>query len=146
MFILHMYRAYSCVPPIPVGSSMNDTDTIAYSLPDGNVMTQLRPITDIANAAFTLQQESAAEQVSPLLRHIKRIVECLKEIGIDIENHTDQPFASDMPLEVIAFQPAVGLEHDKVIDTIKPTIYLRGYRIQTGQVIVATPESFTTSS
>ena len=135
---------------------MNDTGAVANSDPPNhnvrgnsfpNLAIEPQSILDLANAAFALQQRSgilasgaAQEQVRPLLRHINRMVECLNQMEIDLQNHTGQAFVSGMSLEVMAFQPIAGLAHEVVIETLKPTLYFRGHRIQTGQVIVATPE------
>ena len=57
-----------------------------------------------------------------------------------IQNHTNEPFDSGQSLEVIAFQPSAGISREVVVETIRPTVYLKGIRIQMGQVVVATPE------
>jgi hypothetical protein len=59
---------------------------------------------------------------------------------VKIQNHTSEPFDSGQSLEVIAFQPTAGISRDVVVETIRPTVYLKGIRIQMGQVVVATPE------
>jgi len=45
-----------------------------------------------------------------------------------------------MSLKVISFQPTPGLGRERVIETIKPTIYFKGKAIQMGEVIVGRPE------
>jgi hypothetical protein len=40
----------------------------------------------------------------------------------------------------MSFQPTVGLTRDMIIETIKPTIYFKDNLVQTGEVIVGTPE------
>src|SRR5271165_6786553 len=66
---------------------------------------------DMANAVWALQQKSCdpmtsetREEFRPLSRHIERMVECLSEIGVEVQTHTNQPFDSGLSLEVIAFQ------------------------------------------
>jgi|GEM_PF-6982944 len=102
---------------------------------------------DLANAAWALQRKSSdpitnerKEEFRPIARHIDQLSECLEEFGVKIQNHTHDPFDSGQSLEVIAFQPTAGISRDVVIETIRPTVYLKGIRIQMGQVIVATPE------
>jgi hypothetical protein len=110
---------------------------------------QLRPTiwADMANAVWALQQKSRDPATSELkdefravYRHVERLAECLTEIGIEAQNHTNQPFDSGQSLEVIAFQPTAGIAKEIVLETIRPSVYLKGRRIQVGQVIVATPQ------
>jgi hypothetical protein len=46
-----------------------------------------------------------------------------------------------MSLKVLCFQPTPGLRRERVIETIKPTIYFKGKTIQMGEVIVGKPEA-----
>jgi hypothetical protein len=101
----------------------------------------------MANALWALEQKSRdpntserKEEFRPISRHIDRLAECLVEIGIETRSHTNQPFDSGQSLEVLAFQPTKGISREIVVETIKPTVYLKGRRLQIGQVIVATPE------
>jgi hypothetical protein len=103
---------------------------------------------DMANAIWALQQKSCdpttserKEEFRPLTRYIERLSECLGEIGLTVQSHTNQAFDSGQSLEVIAFQPTAGITREIVIETIRPTVYLKGHRVQVGQVIVATPEN-----
>lgn len=103
---------------------------------------------EMANAVWGLQQKSRdpataeiKDEFRSISRHIERLAECLAEIGIEAQNHTNQPFDSGQSLEVIAFQPTAGIVREVVLETIRPSVYLQGQRIQVGQVIVATPQS-----
>jgi hypothetical protein len=104
-------------------------------------------IVDLANVAWALQRKSCdpvtnerKEQFRPISRHIDQLSEYLEELGVKIQNHTNEPFDSGQSLEVIAFQPTAGISQDVVVETIRPTVYIKGSRIQMGQIIVATPE------
>lgn len=114
------------------------------------IVLQLRPTiwADITNAVWALQQKShdpatneIKDEFKPLSRHVERLAECLTEIGIEAQSHTNQPFDSGQSLDVIAFQPTAGIAREVVLETIRPSVYLKGRRIQVGQVIVATPQS-----
>ena len=103
---------------------------------------------DMANAIWALQQKSCdpttaerREEFRPLARYIERLSECMNEIGLEFQSHTNQAFDSGQSLEVIAFQPTAGISREIVVETIRPTVYLKGHRVQVGQVIVATPEN-----
>jgi hypothetical protein len=117
---------------------------------DRRIVLQFRPtiLAEMANAVWALQQKSCdpttterREEFRPIARYIERLSECLNEIGVEVQHHTNQVFDSGQSLEVIAFQPTAGISREIVIETIRPTVYLKGYRVQIGQVIVATPEN-----
>ena len=104
-------------------------------------------IVDLANVAWALQRKSCdpvtnerKEEFRPIARHIDQLSEYLEEFGVKIQNHTNELFDSGQSLEVIAFQPTAGISRDVVVETIRPTVYIKGIRIQMGQIVVATPE------
>lgn len=121
----------------------------AHETKDSTIHLQLRPTiwAEMANAVWALQQKSCEpvtaerrEEFRRIARHIERLSECLSDIGVEIQDHKNQAFDSGQSLEVIAFQPTAGITREVVIETIRPTVYLKGHRLQIGQVIVATPE------
>ena len=129
--------------------SRGETGNHEVELSDHRVLLQLRSTvwTDMANALWALEQKTRdpstaerREEFRPIARHIDRLAECLVEIGIETQSHTNQVFDSGQSLEVIAFQPTAGITKEIVVETIRPTVYLKGHRLQIGQVIVATPE------
>ena len=72
-------------------------------------------------------------------RHLESVWDVLSQAGMEIIDHTGVLYDSGMSLTVIAFQPVPGYSREKVLETVKPTIYLRARPIQTGEVIVGTP-------
>ena len=135
-------------PAIPDASGQSGSQEIEV----GDRQILLRPRltiwADMANAIWALQQKSCdpttaerREEFRPLARYIERLSECMSEIGLEVQSHTNQAFDSGQSLEVIAFQPTAGISREIVVETIRPTVYLKGHRVQVGQVIVATPEN-----
>jgi hypothetical protein len=124
-------------------------DSSLPSTQDEQVRIEFRStlIVDLANVAWALERKSCdpitnerKEEFRSIARHIDQLSECLVEFGVKIQNHTSEPFDSGQSLEVIAFQPTAGISRDVVVETIRPTVYLKGIRLQMGQVVVATPE------
>lgn len=74
-------------------------------------------------------------------RLLESVWDTLEGAGVEIVDHTDQAFNAGMSLKVIAFQPTPGLEREMVIETIKPTVYIHDQLVQTGEVVVGTPDS-----
>jgi hypothetical protein len=73
------------------------------------------------------------------LRDVDAMCDRLREEQVDIQDHTGALYDPTLSLRVAAFQPTPGLEQDRVLETLKPTVYWRQQRIQTGEVIVGIP-------
>ena len=56
-----------------------------------------------------------------------------------MQDHDRIPFGSGIALEVLLFQDEPDLDVERVVETVRPSIYLTGRRIQMGQVIVGRP-------
>jgi len=74
-------------------------------------------------------------------RHLESTWDALVQAGVEIQDHTGQP----VPESGIYALRAITYEHDpkliteQVIETVKPSIYFRGQRIQMGEVVIGTP-------
>jgi hypothetical protein len=77
------------------------------------------------------------------LRQVRRQVQAsrqaLADDGLEIQEHDGLPFDSGQSLEALVFQDEPGLDREIVLETVRPTVYFRGERIQMGQVIVGRP-------
>ncbi|MDY0152135.1 MAG: hypothetical protein RBS43_07680 [Candidatus Cloacimonas sp.] len=80
------------------------------------------------------------EEMRRIYRHLESTWETLNEAGIEIMDHINEYYDPGMSISVLAFQPTKGISRELIIETIKPTVYLKGKRIQMGEVIVGTPE------
>ena len=105
----------------------------------------LKLVGEIGTIIWRLQKRATAEiDPSEKIRRVSRDIESANDIlcqgDIEIKDHTGQIYDGGMRLRVIAFQPLSGLARDKIIDTIKPTIFFKGKMIRMGEVIVGTPE------
>ena len=80
------------------------------------------------------------EEMRRAFRHLESVWDALAAAGVEIQDHTGTPFHTGLALDVLAFQPTAGVERERVIETIKPSVYFKGRAIQMGQVIVGTPQ------
>ena len=103
---------------------------------------------DVATGLWRLKQKMVKsgtsqplEEMRRAYRHLESIWDIIVQTGVDIKNHTGDLFDSGMSIKVIAFQPTTGLTREKIIETIKPSIYYNKKRIQMGEVIVGTPKN-----
>jgi len=79
------------------------------------------------------------EEMKRVYRHVEAALENLREMGIEVKDHTGEAFDYGQSLKVITTQPIQGITRETVIETIKPTIYFQEHLIQTGEVVIATP-------
>jgi hypothetical protein len=90
-------------------------------------------------------EKSAATELSEdfarIARHVEAILDSLAELGLEIKNHTGEPYDYGQSLTVVASEQREGIRQEVVAETIRPSIFLRGHRIQQGEVVIATPVS-----
>lgn len=79
-------------------------------------------------------------EVRKEFRHVQSTWDTLVAAGVRIQDHDGDRYVSGLALEVLVFQATAGLEHEEVVETIRPSVYVGGRTIQLGQVIVGTPE------
>lgn len=65
--------------------------------------------------------------------------QALLDDGLEIQDHDGEPFDSGLSLEALVFQDRPDLTREVVLETVRPSVYFRGRRIQMGQVIVGRP-------
>ncbi|WBB64072.1 hypothetical protein O7599_16820 [Streptomyces sp. WMMC500] len=65
--------------------------------------------------------------------------QALADDGLEIQEHDGEPFDSGLSLEALVFQDDPELTREVVLETVRPSVYFRGRRIQMGQVIVGRP-------
>ncbi|MBF0402801.1 hypothetical protein [Candidatus Magnetominusculus xianensis] len=109
---------------------------------------QMRFFADCSTRLWRLRQkmlqpgtDKPYAEMQKAYRHFESVWDTLAQFGIEIQDHTDMPYSGGLSLEVIDFQVVDGINEEKVIETIKPTIYYKSKSIQMGVVIVGKPES-----
>ena len=83
--------------------------------------------------------ETPREGMERPYRHIRSVLDALAEAGVEIKDHTGEPWSDGLRIDCIAFQPTPGLGRERIIETIKPSIFFKGEHVQMAQVIVGTP-------
>jgi hypothetical protein len=79
------------------------------------------------------------EEMKRVHRHIEAMFESFREMGLEIKDHTGEIFDYGLPLNVVTTQPTPGITKERVLETLKPTIYWQEQMIQMGEVVIATP-------
>lgn len=116
---------------------------------DNSSMVEIEMKTLASIATYTWKAKSRLEDVggveqSEVLKRVSgdigRIWNVLvDDLGLEIKGHTGDFFDYGLPLKVVTTQPTAGITKERVIETIKPTIYWRNKIIQRGEVVIATP-------
>jgi hypothetical protein len=81
------------------------------------------------------------EEMRKVFRHLQSTWDVLTEAGVQIQDHTGAPFSAGLSLKVLTYQPMKELEREKVLETIKPSVYYQGRPLQVGEVIVGIPDT-----
>jgi hypothetical protein len=101
-----------------------------------------RTLADLATSMWRLRNRMQESPDAPrsAARHAETAWDTLAQAGVEVQDHLHEPFDPGLSLVVLAFQPTAGLRRDQVIETIRPSVYLHDRVIQTGEVIVGTPD------
>lgn len=86
------------------------------------------------------------EEFKRLYRHVEAIFDSFVPLGLEVKDRTGEAFDYGLPEKVITSHPTPGITKERVIETKKPTIYFRGKILQAGEVVIATPESPSSST
>lgn len=92
-----------------------------------------------AQRRLNRQGEAATSRSRQTSRYLRSCREALDEAGLLVQEHEGDAFHTGLSLEALTFQDDPSLTAETVLETIRPTIYLNGRRIQMGQVIVGCP-------
>jgi hypothetical protein len=86
-----------------------------------------------------VRENLSKEDVKKMARYIESIYEAFAEIGIEIKDRTGEAFDYGLPEKVVTAQPQEGLTRERIVETLRPTIYWKEKLAQQGEVIIATP-------
>lgn len=114
--------------------------------PPGPVLDD-RALADVATGLWRARRrmiEPGSEEPRPEVRrefqHLQSAWDALTASGVKVQDHDGMRYTAGLVLEVLVFQRVADLEHEEVIETIRPSVSVQGRSIQLGQVIVGTPE------
>src|SRR5438105_7380195 len=93
---------------------------------------------DLMTACWRIQKRAlrtveASEDSRRVLRELDAMFEIFHRIGFEIKDYTGETFDYGLPLRVITTQPVSGLDREKIVETIKPTLLWQNHLIQMGE-------------
>jgi hypothetical protein len=116
-----------------------DVETLTEPEPDLDERTLVEAATNLWRAQRKLAQDTEGRYTRPAGRYLGLCRDSLSEIGLVVQDHDGDAYHSGRSLEVLAFEDDPGTDAERVLRTVRPSIYFRDRHIQTGQVIVGCP-------
>ena len=86
-----------------------------------------------------LEQNDASRETASAKRALDSTWNLLHQEGVEIQDHNGDIIIGGESLKILAFQPTEGIDRNRVIETLKPTIFYQDRIIQNGEVIVGKP-------
>lgn len=99
----------------------------------GTNVWRLRQRVDVAT------RSGVGEEVAKMHRNIDGIWDALTDLGVEIKDRLNEQFDYGMPEKVICVEPRPGLGRETVVETLRPTIYVKRQIIQQGEIVVGKP-------
>jgi hypothetical protein len=105
-----------------------------------------RLLADLATGVWRLRQrittpdgEKHREEMRRVARDVESMWDTLQQAGVEVLDHTGALYDPGQALTVLAFQPTDGIDRERIVETVKPTVYYQGNWLVMGEVIVGTP-------
>jgi hypothetical protein len=95
--------------------------------------------TQLWRAQRRLDREPPSARSRQTGRYLRACRTALADAGLVVQDHDGDAFHPGRSLEALAFQDDPSLTAETIVETVRPTVYLRERRIRTGQVIVGRP-------
>jgi hypothetical protein len=120
-------------------------EQVAAAQPDGGPPPTALADAALADAATNLWRagkklDSGEDRLTRQARRfLRNSHDALHTAGLVIQDHDGAAFHPGQSLEAVIIQPDPELASEIVLETVRPSVYLRDRRIQMGQVIVGTP-------
>ena len=125
-----------------LAQSASNPDTVVHSIP-ANIVKGLAVVaTELWKARGKTIDPTSGEvrdEMKRVHRHIDKALESLREIGLETRDDTGKVFDYGLPLRVVTTQPMPGIQREKIIETLRPTVLWKAQIIQMGEVVIAVP-------
>jgi hypothetical protein len=72
-------------------------------------------------------------------RPLLSTLDALSRAGVEIKDRTNEKYVVGLSEKVIAVEPTPGLQIERIIETVKPSVYYQGNCLQLGEIIVGVP-------
>jgi hypothetical protein len=94
----------------------------------------------VADSTGESKEEISKDDVKKVNRYLETVFHTLSGIGMEIKDRTGEAFDYGLPEKVVTAQPQPGINKERILETLRPTIYWGNQIVQQGEVVIATPE------
>lgn len=93
-------------------------------------------LAEVAIAVWRLDNKAGG---GPLRRYIRAVTDALTAAGVETRRYDGTVFDSGLAVRVLAFQQTPDLDAERILETVRPAVYLDDAPIRLGEVIVGIP-------
>lgn len=127
---------------------LNTILKVVANLPDKGLSTTIskeaiRFLCDLSLCLWRLEKkltkpgtDEPLEEMSSAYSSLTSVWNILIQAGVTVREYTGLLYDSGFPLNVVGYQEVMGISEPKILETIKPTVFLHGDPVQYGDVIV----------
>jgi hypothetical protein len=122
-------------------SASGDASTLAKALITiaGQAWRQETALTDRVSSETKL--ELSTQEIRKLANALDAIKQAIEELGIRVKDRCNEDFHAGLPDQVITEEPREGISKERIIRTIRPTIFWHQTMVQRGEIDIAVPIS-----
>ncbi|MEN6388958.1 MAG: hypothetical protein ABFD04_00960 [Syntrophomonas sp.] len=132
----------------PVEDSMDIMQSTVFSaMPPTSEEELERLVSEIGTGLWRIRQKLALVQAGPSVQEMRSTIRALEStwdrlvnLGIEVQDHGGETVSGGEAWKIIAFETNSGCVQEQVIETVQPTIFYKGKKVQNGEVIVGRPE------
>ncbi len=106
----------------------------------------IRFLSDLSLSLWRLEKKMIKPGTDQPLGEMSRAYSSLASVwnsliqaGVTVREYTGLLYDYGLPIVVTGYQEIAGVSKPKIIETVKPTVYLQGNPVQHGEVIVGIP-------
>lgn len=156
MSVLSYLRQFMYPPEFRINPmktyDLNTILKVVANLPDKGISTtiseeSIRFLSDLSLSLWRLEKKMTKPGADQPLEGMSHAYSCLTSIwniliqaGVTVREHTGLLYEPGLPLVVIGYQEILEISEPKIMQTMKPTVYLHGNPVQYGEVIVGLPQ------
>lgn len=127
---------------------LNTILKVVANLPDKGLSTtiseeSIRFLCDLSLCLWRLEKKMSKpgtdeplDEMSNACSSLASVWNILIQSGVTVREYNGLLFDSGLPLNVVGYQEVMGIIEPKILETIKPTVFLHGDPVQCGDVIV----------
>ena len=115
---------------------------------DAELRSTLKSYAEIATGLWRLRRRMTKQgtdeplpEMQRVFRHLVSVYNALEGLGLEVQDHDNTDYQEGMIIHVVEAQPTPGIERQRILETLRPSVYWNKKMIQMGEVIVATPLS-----